>query len=96
METGVHGRIGIHVQRHVVVDQGHDIMNVTVQSLYMGIQPVKESCRPHSKFAVYHDFTVCGHYCANISKRQKSIRIFVDTVIHFERIEPYKYGRHIV
>jgi hypothetical protein len=33
METGVHGRIGIHVQRHVVVDQDHDIMNVTVQSL---------------------------------------------------------------
>jgi hypothetical protein len=42
METGVHGRIGIHVQRHVVMDQGHDIMNVTIQSLYMGAQTVKE------------------------------------------------------
>ena len=42
MVTGVHGRIGIHVQRHVVVDQGHDIMNVTVQSLHMVVQPVKE------------------------------------------------------
>ena len=42
METGVHGRIGILVQRHVAVDQGHDIMNVTVQSLCMGVQPVKE------------------------------------------------------
>ena len=42
METGVHGRIGIHVQRHVVMDQGHDIMNVTIQSLHMGAHTVKE------------------------------------------------------
>jgi hypothetical protein len=42
METGVHGKIGFHVQRHVVVDQGHDIMNVTIQSLHMGAQIVKE------------------------------------------------------
>ena len=42
METGVHGRIGIHVQQHVVVDQGHDIRNVTIQSLHMGVQTVKE------------------------------------------------------
>ena len=42
METGVHGRIGIHVQRHVVVDQGQDIRNVTIQSLHMGVQTVKE------------------------------------------------------
>jgi len=42
METGVHGKIGIHVQWHVVVDQGHDIRNVTIQSLHMGAQIVKE------------------------------------------------------
>jgi hypothetical protein len=36
MDTGVHGKIGIHVQSHVVVDQGHDIRNVTIQSLNMG------------------------------------------------------------
>jgi hypothetical protein len=42
METGVHGKIGIHAQRHVVVDRGHDIMNVTIQSLHMGVQTVKE------------------------------------------------------
>ena len=42
METGVHGRIGIHVQQHVVVDQGHDIRNVTIQSLHMGVHTVKE------------------------------------------------------
>jgi hypothetical protein len=42
METGVHGRIGTHVQWHVVVDQSHDIMNVTIQSLHMGAQIVKE------------------------------------------------------
>ena len=38
METGIHGMIGIHV----VVDQGHDIRNVTIQSLHMGVQTVKE------------------------------------------------------
>ena len=42
METGVHGRIGIHVQQHVVVDQGHDIRNATTQSLQLGAQIVKE------------------------------------------------------
>ena len=42
MDTGVHGKIGIHVQSHVVVDQGHDIRNVTIQSLHMGDQTVKE------------------------------------------------------
>ena len=38
----MHGMIGIHVQRHVVVDQDHDIRNVTTQSLHMGAQIVKE------------------------------------------------------
>jgi hypothetical protein len=42
METGVHGRIGIHVQWHVIVDQGHDIRNVTTQSLHMVVQTVME------------------------------------------------------
>ena len=42
METGVHGKIGIHAQRHVVVDRGHDIMNVTIHSLHMGVRTVKE------------------------------------------------------
>jgi hypothetical protein len=36
------------------------------------------------------DITVYEYF-----QRQKSIHIFVDTVIHFERIEPYKYGRYI-
>ena len=42
MDTGVHGEIGIHVHCHVEVDQGHDVRNVTTQSLRMGAQVVKE------------------------------------------------------
>ena len=43
METGVHGKSGIHVQRHVEVDQGHDVWNATTQSLHLGAQIVKET-----------------------------------------------------
>ena len=43
MEIGVNGKIGIHVQRHVVVDQGHDTRNVTTQNLHMGAQIVRET-----------------------------------------------------
>jgi hypothetical protein len=42
METGVHGKSGIHVQRHVEVDQGHDVWNATTQSLHLGAQIVKK------------------------------------------------------
>ena len=42
METGVHGKIGIHVQRHVEMDQGHDVMNATTQCLHLGAQIVQE------------------------------------------------------
>ena len=52
METGVHGKIGIPVQRHVVVDQGHIMRNASIQSLYMGAHSVKEMTQTQTQHAL--------------------------------------------
>ena len=35
METGVHGKAGIHVQWRVVMEQGHDLEYVIIHHLQM-------------------------------------------------------------
>ena len=44
------------------------------------------SCRPHWKFAVYHDFAVCGHYCRRIFPKDRKASALLSTLLSISKV----------